>query len=175
MNYLQIKNKANELIESYQKGGSLLAHMLTMGEWAAGLSDPDRPQLEKIAGGYKITYNGIDYQAKGGFISVMAPQEVNGKSLAYDIQKVINRHSLENQSNTPDYALSAFILQMLVAFSQAVKQRDAFHEAVMSPAFKSGGFIPSTETGLFTSEEGPEKIITTPPDITDPATFKENF
>lgn len=155
-----------------------ISSLIIMGEWAAGVSDPDRPQIEKIAGGYKITYNGIDYLAKGGFISVMAPHEVNGKSLMYDIQKVINRHSLENHSNTPDYALAGFLLQVLVAYGQAVKRRDEFHEAVMSPPFKSGGPVYNSQLDKampYISEEGPERIITTPPDLSDPSTFKNNF
>lgn len=175
-----IKEWAKELYEEHADtngdmfADSTLQALQIMGERAAGLGDPERPQVERMEDGYKITYNGIEYQAKGGFISVMAPQVINGKSLIYDMQKVINRHSLENHSNTPDYALAAFMLQVLVAYGQAVKKRDDFHEAVMSPPFKSGGPVPNN-TGCF--EDVPVIVthLTGTPDLTDPNTLKNTF
>lgn len=186
----QIEDKAHELFDKHENVDQRdypclyttegISALIEMAEWAAVKIDPDAPKFEKIAGGYKITYSGIDYLAKGGFISVMAPKEVDGKSLVYDMQKVINRHSLENHSNTPDYALAAFLLQVLVAYGQAVKKRDEFHEAVMAPPFKSGGFVQgdANKGGKFIDEEGPECIITKlpgTPDLTDPDTLKKSF
>lgn len=41
-----------------------------------------------------------------------------------ELGSLINKHSLENESDTPDYILAAYIRQCLIIFSVAVKQRD---------------------------------------------------
>jgi hypothetical protein len=45
-------------------------------------------------------------------------------TLLEELKSVINRHSLENNSNTPDYILASYLLQCLNAFTQATKARD---------------------------------------------------
>ena len=44
-----------------------------------------------------------------------------------DIEKVINRHSRENTSHTPDFILSHFLMASLAAFDLAVKDRDEWY------------------------------------------------
>lgn len=44
-----------------------------------------------------------------------------------DIEKAINRHSRENNSNTPDYILAHFLMVCLAAFDIAVKDRDEWY------------------------------------------------
>lgn len=44
-----------------------------------------------------------------------------------DIQDVINRHSAENISNTPDFILAQYLDQCLNAFDVAVQQRETWY------------------------------------------------
>lgn len=44
-----------------------------------------------------------------------------------ELRAVLNRHSVENQSDTPDIVLSIYISAVLDAFSVAVRQRDHWH------------------------------------------------
>lgn len=45
----------------------------------------------------------------------------------HDIRDVINRHSRENASNTPDWVLAQYIENCLVAFETATQQREAWY------------------------------------------------
>ena len=44
-----------------------------------------------------------------------------------DIAAVINKHSLENDSNTPDWILAQFITSCLAAVNGAVQQREGWY------------------------------------------------
>lgn len=44
-----------------------------------------------------------------------------------DLQDVINRHSMENGSNTPDYLLAEYLIMCLAAFNAGVNMRDQWH------------------------------------------------
>lgn len=43
-----------------------------------------------------------------------------------EIQEVLNRHSAENDSDTPDYVLARYLEDCLRAFDFAVRRRDEF-------------------------------------------------
>lgn len=44
-----------------------------------------------------------------------------------DLEKLINSHSLENGSNTPDYILAEYLENCLKAFDYAVLQRTSWY------------------------------------------------
>jgi hypothetical protein len=44
-----------------------------------------------------------------------------------ELRNLINRHSKENDSNTPDYILAEYIQSSLNVFNNIVKQRDAWY------------------------------------------------
>jgi hypothetical protein len=44
-----------------------------------------------------------------------------------DLRQLINRHSLENASDTPDYILAQFIAGCVTIFNNVVRQRDQWH------------------------------------------------
>lgn len=44
-----------------------------------------------------------------------------------ELESVINRHSQENHSNTPDFMLASFLCRVLEAFGEAVKDRDSWY------------------------------------------------
>lgn len=49
-------------------------------------------------------------------------------SFQADLEKLINRHSLEGGSNTPDFILACFLRQCLEAFDMATRRRDEHRE-----------------------------------------------
>lgn len=43
------------------------------------------------------------------------------------LRELINEHSVESESNTPDYVLATFVSRCLDAFAVAVNERDCFY------------------------------------------------
>lgn len=41
-----------------------------------------------------------------------------------ELQVLINRYSLENGSNTPDFLLASYLVNCLMAYNEAVRNRD---------------------------------------------------
>lgn len=44
------------------------------------------------------------------------------------LEKLINEHSLENQSDTPDFILAEFLENCLKSFDYAILQRNSFYK-----------------------------------------------
>ena len=44
-----------------------------------------------------------------------------------ELEALINKHSLENESNTPDYILAQYLINCLAAFTQATQQRENWY------------------------------------------------
>ena len=44
-----------------------------------------------------------------------------------DLKRLLNRNSMENASNTPDFILANYLLACLLAFDTAVQQREIWH------------------------------------------------
>lgn len=49
------------------------------------------------------------------------------------IENVLNRHSAENGSNTPDYILATYLESCLEAFDHAVSSRDRWYGVSLQP------------------------------------------
>ncbi len=47
-------------------------------------------------------------------------------NLARDLTELLNKHSVENASDTPDFVLAIYLLACLEAFGRAVKRRDSW-------------------------------------------------
>ncbi len=45
----------------------------------------------------------------------------------YELRMLLNSHSIENGSNTPDYVLARFLIDSLNAFEEATRLRETFH------------------------------------------------
>lgn len=43
-----------------------------------------------------------------------------------DVSKLINKHSIENESGTPDYILARYVLSCLESFREATGEREAW-------------------------------------------------
>lgn len=57
-----------------------------------------------------------------------------------ELEEIINRHSKENDSNTPDFILAQYILGCLAAFNTAVQQREMWYgrDPRPCPPFSNG-------------------------------------
>ena len=47
--------------------------------------------------------------------------------LEKEVASLLNRHSRENASNTPDFILAQYLLGCLAVFNQAVQQRETWY------------------------------------------------
>ena len=61
--------------------------------------------------------------------------------LARDLAAVLNRHSAENQSGTPDWILADYLIGCLDAWNAATRQRDQWWDT----EHKIGGTIPAVD------------------------------
>lgn len=53
---------------------------------------------------------------------------------ATELQSLVNRHSVENASNTPDFILAQYIAGCLATFATAVQQRETWYGREASPS-----------------------------------------
>lgn len=44
-----------------------------------------------------------------------------------ELENLINKYSIENESNTPDYILAQYMLKCLEAFNEAAKARSKWY------------------------------------------------
>ena len=66
---------------------------------------------------------GHDEAAHAAFVQLQAEARRGDRSLAQDLATVLNRHSAENASGTPDFILGEMLTLQLAAFDQAVLAR----------------------------------------------------
>ena len=60
------------------------------------------------------------------FISDVQPEEVEVSELERDLAQVLNKHSAENESNTPDFILAEYLMGCLKAFNTATNSVNAW-------------------------------------------------
>ena len=58
------------------------------------------------------------------------------KSLREDIAAVLNSHSVENASDTPDFILAAYLIECLKAFEVATEKRERWYGRGSIPCSK---------------------------------------
>lgn len=44
-----------------------------------------------------------------------------------ELKDLINKHSIENKSDTPDFILARFLMECLLAYSDTVNRRDGWY------------------------------------------------
>jgi hypothetical protein len=49
------------------------------------------------------------------------------KTFERELEELINRHSLEDKSNTPDYILAQYLDSCLKVFNVAINHRECWH------------------------------------------------
>ena len=65
--------------------------------------------------------------------------------LERELTHLLNRHSLENASNTPDFILAQFLIDVLHAWNQAVRRREAWYghtSTIITGAATEGTAVP---------------------------------
>lgn len=67
-----------------------------------------------------------------------------------EIERTINRYSMENESNTPDWILAVFLCRALESFDEAINARDKWY------GIKANGLIASTNSELIGSQGQPK-------------------
>lgn len=58
-----------------------------------------------------------------------------------ELESLINRHSRENESNTPDFILADYIRQSVEAYEVTVKARDKWYGISPSPGYVEGSEV----------------------------------
>ena len=53
-----------------------------------------------------------------------------------ELENLINKYSIENNSNTPDFILAQYIENCLVTFAQATQQREQWYGRNPTPSSK---------------------------------------
>lgn len=57
----------------------------------------------------------------------------NEKKFKEELTVLINKYSLENKSNTPDYILADYLMSCLNQFNKATNDRSKFYGIVLKP------------------------------------------
>lgn len=70
------------------------------------------------------------------------------KGFQKELEELINRHSLENDSNTPDFVLAAFMQRCLDAYTMATNRRDKWYGINPEPGWSSPDPVPSMHSEL---------------------------
>lgn len=55
------------------------------------------------------------------------PEEQDYTAFKSDLEQLINRHSLENGSNTPDWILAEYLVTCLKAFNETSRAREKWY------------------------------------------------
>lgn len=78
--------------------------------------------------------------------------ELPNTPFAQELRSLLNRHSQENKSNTPDFILATYLLWCMTAFNQAVNDRDAWYGVQLHPGNNDVG---KTIGDVISAIEGP--------------------
>lgn len=86
-------------------------------------------------------------------------------SFENELRDLINRHSLEGLSNTPDYVLASYLVKCMEAFNVGVRVRSEWHtsragEGAAANTFLGTESVPVKPAAFTTGdlEEGPETL-----------------
>lgn len=77
------------------------------------------------------------------------------KTFEQELQSLINRHSVENQSDTPDFILASYLTGCLQMYNNAVMKRDKWFSVDMWAKDKIAKVEKPKEERNFTHGRGP--------------------
>lgn len=72
-----------------------------------------------------------------------------------ELESLINQHSMENGSNTPDFLLAGYLQSCLDAFDHAVCERDKWYSVELSSGRTIGS--PSQQPPTNKAQNGPHR------------------
>lgn len=64
-------------------------------------------------------------ERESGFVA--AHDSADAPDFISELRNLINKHSMENGSNTPDFILSNFLVDVLMCFNKALRRRDEWY------------------------------------------------
>ena len=56
-----------------------------------------------------------------------------------ELQSLLNRYSMENASNTPDFILAEYLKNCLLAFNSASNARETWYDVKLRPGGQNAG------------------------------------
>lgn len=71
----------------------------------------------------------------------------------HELQKLINRYSLENRSNTHDFVLAEYLVECLLAYEKVIRFRDGYKEDVKTVLDKVDPVEKDTGCSFFVCKE----------------------
>ena len=71
-----------------------------------------------------------------GVIDVSVEPELIESSFESDLTSLINRHSVENASNTPDFILAQYVKACLAAIAVTIQQRETWYGRDPRPSYE---------------------------------------
>jgi len=89
------------------------------------------------------------------------PAESKSPDFISELRGIINKHSMENASNTPDFILAQYLTNCLRAWNQATQQRETWYGRDARPTCPPN--VTSSATGG-ANQHGIMEQTTTPPD-----------
>jgi hypothetical protein len=75
----------------------------------------------------------MDLDDKDGLYETV--NDVERFSFKHQLQNLINEHSMENGSDTPDFTLASFLDSCLESFNHAVRQREQFYNKAIETLY----------------------------------------
>jgi len=65
-----------------------------------------------------------------------------------ELQELINKHSEENASNTPDFILSQYLKACLIAFNTAIQRRETWYGRNAAPSLEKPVGLPCSDPNI---------------------------
>lgn len=72
-----------------------------------------------------------------------------------DLTRLVNRHALENGSNTPDFVIASFLLEQLESFDRATSAREGWYGRELTPGIPVFIADPGEEDAPASTSEAP--------------------
>ena len=101
--------------------------------WMA-MSSQQRNQLLNL-----LNTEDDEYRAFGEALTRLVPNTTTSDAqptFTEKLAELINRYSLENNSNTPDFLLAEYMIRSLSTFSSIIRKRDTWHGVHLEPGNK---------------------------------------
>jgi oligoribonuclease NrnB/cAMP/cGMP phosphodiesterase (DHH superfamily) len=131
-------SKVFDSIFESSKYDLMLTFVWKAGEWLCRLSsmEPDGPDVSKIA----KQFGGGGHKHVSGFrvakltdldIEVLADKTIESdasRDFNSELCSLLNKHSCENASDTPDWILADFLMGCLNCFNSTLKKREKWYE-----------------------------------------------
>lgn len=77
-----------------------------------------------------------DHEIAAGKIALEGEKQM--KTFESELTELLNRHSRENDSNTPDFILAQYLVACLAALNTGIQQRETWHGPQPIPAPPEG-------------------------------------